>query len=124
LKLIFLIVSHAVSLLRLSRRESWWKDAEILMLRHQLTPLIGHCFVVRWDRDVLTPPGQVGGPAGSPGSQHSPLHQLPDRDERDAYGMSCQRRLQLAWQAVAQAGRCNIGVQDDPDHGMLARREA
>jgi hypothetical protein len=34
LKLIFLIVSRTVSLLRLSRRESWWKDAEILMLRH------------------------------------------------------------------------------------------
>jgi putative transposase len=32
LKLIFLVVS----LLRLSRRQSWWKDAEILMLRHQL----------------------------------------------------------------------------------------
>ena len=37
LKLIFLIVSRTVSLLRLSRRESWWKDAEILMLRHQLS---------------------------------------------------------------------------------------
>jgi putative transposase len=36
LKLIFLTVSRAVSLLGLSRRESWWKDAEILMLRHQL----------------------------------------------------------------------------------------
>ena len=36
LKLTFLIVSHAVSLLGLSRREAWWKDAEILMLRHQL----------------------------------------------------------------------------------------
>jgi hypothetical protein len=36
LKLIFLMVSHAVSLLGLSRRESWWKDAEILMLRRQL----------------------------------------------------------------------------------------
>jgi len=36
LKLIFLVVSRAVSLLSLSRRESWWKDAEILMLRHQL----------------------------------------------------------------------------------------
>jgi hypothetical protein len=35
-KLIFLIVSRAVSLLGLSRREWWWKDAEILMLRHQL----------------------------------------------------------------------------------------
>ena len=37
LKLIFLVVSGVMSLLRLSRRESWWKDAEILMLRHQLS---------------------------------------------------------------------------------------
>jgi putative transposase len=36
LRLVFLIVTRAVSLLGLSRRESWWKDAEILMLRHQL----------------------------------------------------------------------------------------
>jgi hypothetical protein len=37
LKLIFLIVSRVVSLLGLSRREAWWKDAEILVLRHQLS---------------------------------------------------------------------------------------
>jgi transposase len=36
LKLIFLIATRAVSLLGLSGRETWWKDAEILMLRHQL----------------------------------------------------------------------------------------
>jgi hypothetical protein len=36
LKLVFLIVARAVLLLGLSRREWWWKDAEILMLRHQL----------------------------------------------------------------------------------------
>jgi putative transposase len=36
LKLVFLVVSHTMSLIRLSHRESWWKDAEILMLRHQL----------------------------------------------------------------------------------------
>ena len=36
LKLIFLIVTRAVSVLGLSRREAWWKDADILMLRHQL----------------------------------------------------------------------------------------
>jgi putative transposase len=36
LKLIFVIVTRAVSLLGMSRREWWWKDAEILMLRHQL----------------------------------------------------------------------------------------
>src|ERR1019366_5514934 len=35
LKLIFLIVTRAVSLLGLSQREVWWKDAEILILRHQ-----------------------------------------------------------------------------------------
>ena len=36
MKLVFLVVSRVMSLLRLSRREPWWKDAEILMLRHQL----------------------------------------------------------------------------------------
>ena len=36
LKLIFLVVTRAVSVLCLSRRKAWWKDAEILMLRHQL----------------------------------------------------------------------------------------
>ena len=36
MKLIFLVVSRAVSLLRLSRRELWWKDAEIRAPRTQL----------------------------------------------------------------------------------------
>jgi hypothetical protein len=36
LKLIFLVVSGAMSLTRLPHGESWWKDAEILILRHQL----------------------------------------------------------------------------------------
>jgi putative transposase len=36
LKLIFLVVTRAMSVLGLSQREAWWKDAEILMLRHQL----------------------------------------------------------------------------------------
>jgi putative transposase len=40
LKLIFLIATHAVSVLGLSRRETWWKDAEILMLRHQLAVVL------------------------------------------------------------------------------------
>jgi len=35
LKLVFLVVSGVISPLRLPRRESWRKDAEILMLRHQ-----------------------------------------------------------------------------------------
>jgi hypothetical protein len=41
LKLIFLTVSSAMSLLRLSRREEWWKDAEILTLRRQLAVALG-----------------------------------------------------------------------------------
>jgi hypothetical protein len=36
LKLIFLAISSAMSLLRLSRREDWWKDAEIRAPRTQL----------------------------------------------------------------------------------------
>jgi hypothetical protein len=32
LKPIFLVVTRAVPVLGLSRREAWWKDAEILML--------------------------------------------------------------------------------------------
>nr|WP_223297435.1 hypothetical protein [Catenulispora acidiphila] len=36
LKLIYLVVVRAVGLLRLSQRDSSWKDMEILILRHQL----------------------------------------------------------------------------------------
>jgi putative transposase len=36
LKLIFLIVTRVVRVLGLSRRDARWKDAELLMLRHQL----------------------------------------------------------------------------------------
>ena len=36
LKLIFLIATRTVALVGLSRREVWWKDAEILILRHQM----------------------------------------------------------------------------------------
>jgi len=36
LKLVFLIVFRAASVLGLSRRESWWKDAEICAPRTQL----------------------------------------------------------------------------------------
>jgi hypothetical protein len=53
LKLTFLIVSRAMSLLRLSRREAWWKDAEILMLRHR--PPLGALVAPRPAR----PPGDA-----------------------------------------------------------------
>jgi hypothetical protein len=58
LKLIFLIVTRAVSLLSLSRREAWWKDAEILILRHQLVVALrvqprAHCGLTWPDRAWL-----------------------------------------------------------------------
>jgi hypothetical protein len=37
--LTFLLITRAVSWLRLSRREEAWKTAEILILRHQLAVL-------------------------------------------------------------------------------------
>ena len=36
-KLIFLLVTRAIARLRLARRAHLWKDAEILILRHQLS---------------------------------------------------------------------------------------
>jgi len=64
LKLIFLIVSRAVSLLGLSRREWWWKDAEILM------PAVGALVAP----GPLRAPGNasqgvVGGAAAGPGER-------------------------------------------------------
>jgi hypothetical protein len=60
LKLIFLIVTRAVSLLSLSRREVWWKDAEILILRHQLAVTLreqprAHARLTWSDRAWLAP---------------------------------------------------------------------
>ena len=91
--------------------------------RSALAPSLRHRFVVFQDADTLTPSGQIRGAARSPGPRHPPLHQLPDRDEGDAYHVACQRRPQPIGQAVAQAGVCDIGVRDDQAHGMLARRE-
>ena len=39
LRLVYLIITHVFSWLRLSRRDEAWKSAEILLLRHQLTVL-------------------------------------------------------------------------------------
>jgi hypothetical protein len=58
-KLIFLIVTRAVSLLGLSRREWWWKDAEILMLRQAprmnsiMERWIGRCRRKLLDRTLI-----------------------------------------------------------------------
>ena len=61
LKLIFLVVTRVVSVLGPSRRESWWKDAEILMLRHQLAVALrerprAHSRLARPDRARLALP--------------------------------------------------------------------
>jgi hypothetical protein len=65
LKLNFLTVSSAMSLLRLSRREDWWKDAEILMLRNQLA-------VALRERPQTRPDGSAQriSASGAGGSRH------------------------------------------------------
>ncbi len=65
LKLIFLIVTRAVLALGLSRREAWWKDAEILMLRHQ--PAVALRERPRAPGPVLGPPAGPEPPHGSGG---------------------------------------------------------
>jgi hypothetical protein len=67
LKLIFLVVSRVVSLLGLPQRESWWKDAEILMLRHQLAVA------------VRAAEGSLAADAGGPGMAGSAGHDASGR---------------------------------------------
>ena len=71
LKLIFLIVTRAVALLGLSRREVWWKDAEILILRPSwLSP----CASSPQDQSAMLADLPTATPVGSPGtSGASPL---------------------------------------------------
>jgi hypothetical protein len=71
LRLVFLLVTRVAAGLRLSRREQAWKEAEILILRHQLAVLQrqqpGRVKLNRADRGLLaalpgaipeiTPPG-------------------------------------------------------------------
>src|ERR1039457_5959452 len=84
LKLIFLIVTRAVPLLGLSRREWWWKDAEILMLRHQLA-------VAERERPRAHPrldvagPGVAGAPCGDGGWPGERVAGIP-ADPRRARG--------------------------------------
>jgi hypothetical protein len=61
LKLIFLIVTRVLSVLGLCRREAWWKDAEILTLRHQLAVALRERPRVSFEVDVAGP--GVAGPA-------------------------------------------------------------
>ncbi|MDX6429653.1 MAG: hypothetical protein QOE54_2019 [Streptosporangiaceae bacterium] len=39
LRFVYLLVVNAFSWMRLARREGGWKDAEIMLLRHQLAVL-------------------------------------------------------------------------------------
>src|ERR1700748_3182532 len=88
----FLVMTRAVSVLRLSRREAWWKDAEILMLRHQLAVAQrerprAHSRLTWPDRAWLTllagtvPGGAPGGDAADRHSRHdlalAPRHRPP-----------------------------------------------
>ena len=90
LKLIFLVVTRAVSVLGLSRREAWWKDAEILMLRHQLAVALrerprAHSQLTWPDRAWLA---LLAGtlPAGAPGRVAA------DRDSRPRFALAPRHR--------------------------------
>jgi hypothetical protein len=76
LRLIFLIVTRAVSLLGLSRRESWWKDAEILMLRHQLA-------VAEREHPPCSFASDVAGPGVAGAARWDAARRAPRRDEAD-----------------------------------------
>src|ERR1019366_4420897 len=62
LKLVFLVVSRVMSLLRLSRRESWWQDRAWLALLAGTVPagrlagmrlLVNPGTILRWHRDIV-----------------------------------------------------------------------
>ena len=76
LKLIFLVVTRAVSVLGLSRREAWWKDAEILMLRHRtLIWNLRHLMIVLREYEDFYNSHRPHRALG----QAAPLRPLPDR---------------------------------------------
>jgi hypothetical protein len=110
LKLIFLVVSRVMSLIRLSHRESWWKDAEILMLRHQLAvaqrqrPRV-HTRLTWPDRALLLPKTSSvhvrrharirGGPAQALASSYVQVGDLVQVDDR--------RRQRPQWAGIGDA---------------------
>ena len=90
LKLIFLIVTRAVSLLGLSRREWWWKDAEILMLRHQLAVAAARAASRSFAVDVAGP--GVAGAACGDGADGAPGGDAADRHSRHDLALAARHR--------------------------------
>src|ERR1039457_4264886 len=100
LKLIFLIVTRSVSLLGLSRREWWWKDAGILMLRHQLAVAErerprAHSRLTWPDRAwlaLLAGTGPAGSLAGGGGTGGAPGGDAADRPPRHDLALAARHR--------------------------------
>ena len=90
LKLIFLIVSRTMSLLRLSRRESWWKDAEILMLRHLSLGRPPRAAACSFATDVAGP-GVAGG-AGRDAAGRLPRRDAAHRHSRHCLALASRHR--------------------------------
>jgi hypothetical protein len=83
MKLIYLIVTRAVSLLGLSRRERWWKDAEILCCAISSLWLSARAVSRSLAFDVAGP-GVAGaacgdGAGGAPGGDAADRHSRHDR---------------------------------------------
>ena len=89
-KLIFLVVTRAVSMLDLSQREAWWKDAEILMLRHQLAVALRERPRAFFEIDVAGP--GVAGPARRDDAGRALDCDAADRHSRHDIAVASQHR--------------------------------
>ena len=99
LKLIYLIVFRAVSVLDLSRRESWWKDAEILMLRHQLA--VAQRERPRAHSRLAWPDRAVAGAAGRDAAHGAADGDAADRDSRHDLALASRHRAPTVGARVA-----------------------
>jgi hypothetical protein len=99
LKLIFLIVTRAVSVLGLSRREAWWKDAEILLLRHQLAVAPARAASRSFEVDVAGP--GVAGVARRDAASRPAGRDAADRHSRHDLAVASRHRPPPLGAAVA-----------------------
>src|SRR6266581_3906123 len=115
LKLTFLIVTRAVSLLGLSRRQEWWKDAEILNAAPSACCRPARAASRSFEVDVAGP--GVAGPAYRDGAGGAVGGDAADRDSRHDLTVASRHRLPPLGAAVAprplrtpvDAPLCSVG---------------
>ena len=104
LRFVFLLVTRVAAWLRLSRREEAWKEAEILILRHQLAALRrqqpGRVKLNWADRAVLA--ALLG---AIPRSRRQGLRLLVSPNTMLRWHRNIVRRRRAAWSARGRTGR-------------------